>query len=331
MKTRILTRSGLELTELGFGAAGIGNLLQSTTNRAAEAAVTLAWENGIRYFDSAPHYGAGLSERRLGSALHDLPADNRVLSTKVGRVLQPLSPGEPVDDFGYVSEAPFKRLYDYSYAGVMTSFEASLQRLGVASVDLLLMHDIGELTHGDEHAAVFKTALDGGYAAMAELRSQGRVKAIGLGVNEWQVCAATLAHTDFDCFLVANCFTLLNNSITQGFTAQCDQRNIDIIAAAPFNSGILATGSKGAGAYFYGRASAEILTRVQELEAICATFGVSLPAAAIQFPLRYDSVKSVVVGMTATEQIQNNIDCYNEPIANEFWQELIDRRIIGPS
>lgn len=322
MKTRILDRLDTPITELGFGAAGIGNLLGEVSNTDAEQAVDAAWQQGIRYFDSAPHYGAGLSERRLGLALHAHDRNSLLLSTKVGRVLQPQAPNEPLQEQGFVNAAPFQRIFDYSYDGVMRSFEHSLQRLGVTHIDLLMMHDIGRVTHGDEHEAHFRVAMDSGYRAMDELRRAGLIKAIGLGVNEWQVCNAAMDHADFDCFMVANCFTLLNNDITRTFTDRCHRHRVSLLAAAPFNSGILATGSAGMGAYFYATAPESVIRTVRALESVCADHGVPLPAAAQQFPLLYSCVKSVVIGMTRKDRIEQNLAWYRQPIRHEFWLDL---------
>ncbi|WP_409526035.1 aldo/keto reductase [Nitrincola sp. MINF-07-Sa-05] len=329
MRTRTIDISGTPICELGFGAAGIGNLYRPMESAMALDVVADAWRQGVRYFDTAPHYGAGLSERRLGLALQELPREAQLLSTKVGRVLEPLPSNVPVDGEGFVQAAPFARRYDYSYDGVMRSFEDSLQRLGVGRIDILLMHDIGRLTHGDQHELQFRTAMDSGYRAMAELREQGLVKAIGLGVNEWQVCDEAMNHGDFDCFMVANCFTLLENSITDTFTERCRHERVSLIVAAPFNSGVLAKGSVGAGHYFYGDVPAEVIERVKVLEAVCGQYDIPLAAAAIQYPLRYDCVKSVVIGMTKGVRIRQNIDWYALPIPSEFWQALVDKGCIG--
>lgn len=317
------------MSELGFGGAGIGNLFHPVSTAQAEEAVQASWDIGIRYFDTAPHYGAGLSERRLGCALHSLHDEQRVISTKVGRILTPLQKGQPPQEQGFVEEGPFKRVYNYSYDAVMRSFEDSIQRLGVSEIDILLMHDIGRVTHGDEHDVIFKTAMESGYKAMDELRSQGLVKAIGLGVNEWQICSDTLNHADFDCFMTANCFTLLNNNITDTFTDQCSQRNIDLIVAAPFNSGILATGSSNPSPYWYGEAPKDILKKVVAIEQVCDNYNVTLGAAAIQYALRFDVVKSVAIGMTNFSRIEKNHHWYQESIPEEFWQALQHKGLVG--
>ncbi len=328
MKSRVMSKHSLELSEIGFGGAGIGNLFHSIGLQNSEDSVLKAWDMGVRYFDTAPHYGSGLSERRLGVSLHSLLDQKPIISTKVGRILKPLAKGQPAQKFEFVNEAPFARTYDYSYDAVMRSYEDSIQRLGVSEIDILYMHDIGELTHADNHPEVFKTAMDSGYRAMDELRSQGLVKHIGLGVNEWQICAQTLPVADFDCFMVANCFTLLNNDITDSFLGGCEKKNIDLIVAAPFNSGILASGSKNPNAYFYQQAPEQIIEKVKRLEGVCERYSVTLGAAAIQFPLRFKQVKSVVLGMSNPERIEASCQWYNEEITDEFWVEMIDKGII---
>lgn len=329
MKSRGLTNTSLSLSEIGFGGAGLGNLLRPVNNLEADAAVQKAWQSGVRYFDSAPHYGAGLSERRMGVALHSLQAPDRVISSKVGRMLRPLPDAQFSQDMDFVDAAPFIRDYDYSYDAVMRSFEDSIQRMGVSRIDILLMHDIGSVVHGDEHDNIFKKAMDSGFKAMDELRSQGVVKSIGLGVNEWQVCSQTMSHADFNCFMVANCFTLLNNSIADKFVGDCKTKGVDLIVAAPFNSGILATGSENPSEYFYEQAPKEIIEQVKKLEKVCREFDVSLGAAAIQYPLRFDVVKSVVIGMTDTSRIDINMGWYQESIPEEFWSALKQQGLLN--
>ena len=322
MKTRIINSSGSSITELGFGSAGAGNLFRSVSYEDISKAVNKAHALDIQYFDTAPHYGAGLSERRLGVALNEMPRTDVFLSTKVGRVLHADKNSTRKDADCYVEASPFDREYDYTYDGIMRSLEDSLQRLGVSQIDMLLMHDIGELTHKEKNQVYFQQAINGGFKAMAELREQGVVRNIGLGVNEWQVCDKSMDYAQFDCFMVANCFTLLNHDITDYFTDKCSENNVSLIAAAPFNSGILAKGSKGLGHYFYGEAPQEIVSKVIAIEGVCDQFNVSLQAAAIQYALRYDCVKSILIGMTNDTRVAQNITWYEEEIPETFWQAL---------
>lgn len=325
IRQRTFDRGDLTISELGFGGAGIGNLFRPISNAQAQSAIDCAWQQGVRYFDTAPHYGSGLSERRLGLAVHELPRQQLLLSSKVGRLLSPIANTSHADGECYMQAAPFQRIYDYSYDGVMRSFEDSLQRMGVSQIDILYMHDIGRLTHGEAHEAHFTTAMEGGHKAMVALREQGLVKAIGLGVNEWEVCNEALDHADFDCFMVANCFTLLNNSITEHFTDRCRSRQTSLVVAAPFNSGVLAKGSAGAGHYFYGDTPDAVIQQVRALEEVCQAFHIPLQAAAIQFPLLYSCVKTVVVGMTHAERIKQNLSWYHQPIPAEFWDTLVQQ------
>ncbi|MEM5530254.1 aldo/keto reductase [Gammaproteobacteria bacterium AS21] len=322
MKTRIIDSSGSSITEIGFGCAGAGNLFRAVPFENIYSAVRQANELGIQYFDTAPHYGAGLSERRLGLALSELSSSDIFLSSKVGRLLRPDSSVSQKEADGFVMAGPFDREYDYTYDGVMRSFEDSLQRLGVSRINMLLMHDIGKLTHKNEHSAYLQQAINGGFKAMMELREQGLVNNIGLGVNEWEICDEALNYAQFDCFMVANCFTLLNNDITDTFTDKCRDKQISLIAAAPFNSGILAKGSSGLGHYFYGQAPTAIVNKVIAIEAVCERFNVSLQAAAIQYALRYECVKSVLIGMTSADRVVQNINWYQEIIPKEFWGDL---------
>ena len=328
IKKRQLGSTAVSLTEVSFGAASIGNLFNELDNAQSVSVINAASEAGIGYFDTAPHYGAGLSERRLGLALSEIKSEDLVLSTKVGRVLTRLPPGALPQDQGFVNEPPMQRTFDYSYDGVMRSFEDSCQRMGTNQIDILLMHDIGEYCQGDKHGDTFKQAMEGGYKAMHELRSQQLVKAIGLGVNEWQVCQQTFDYAEFDCFMVANCLTLLNNDIVDPFLAQCAQRQVGIIAAAPFNSGILATGSKGAGHYFYAEVPGEILQKVKQMEAICERHKVPLGAAALQYPLLFPMVTSVLVGMSSAKRVADNLALHQSNIEHALWLELRDAGLI---
>lgn len=331
IKKRQLGDTAVSLSEMSFGAAGVGNLFKALDNLQSESVICAAKDAGIEYFDTAPHYGAGLSERRLGLALHGFTPENMVISTKVGRILRPRDTTTAADDCGFVNEPAMQRYYDYSYDGVMRSFEDSCQRLGTQHIDVLLMHDIGRQCQGDNHDSSFKQAMEGGYKAMDELRRQKLVKAIGLGVNEWQVCEQTFAHADFDCFMVANCLTLLNNDIVDPFLQRCSQKKVGIIAAAPFNSGILATGSKGAGHYFYGKVPALVMEKVIRMEKICADFDVPLAAAALQYPLLFPVVSSVLVGMSSSARVSDNLALYHTTIDTQLWHELRDAALIHPA
>jgi D-threo-aldose 1-dehydrogenase len=314
--------TGLEVDTLGFGCAPLGNLYHSISDQESKAVLDAAWQAGFRHFDTAPHYGQGLSERRTGDLLRPLQGKEYILSTKVGRILKPA--GYAKERHGFVSPMPFDIQYDYSYDGIMRSFEDSLQRLGLDRIDILYMHDIGSDTHGSENDKHFPIAMQGGYKAMDELRSQGLVKAIGLGVNEYQVCEQAMDYGDWDCFLLAGRYSLLEQESLQTFLPKCQARNCSIIIGGPYNSGILATGVRGKNVanYNYAPASAEIIERVAKVETICDEYHVTLAAAALQFPLAHPSVVSVIPGLGNISRIQSTIDLFHQAIPNEFWQSL---------
>lgn len=312
---------------LGLGTAPLGNLYRAIDDASARATVDAAWDAGIRYFDTAPFYGFGLSERRLGDALRDRPRDAFLLSTKVGRLLVP-GEAEPGRN-GFLSTLPFEPQFDYSYDGVMRSFDASLQRLGLARVDILLMHDIGRVTHGADHDRHFADAVGGGFKAMQALRDQGAVSAIGLGVNEIEICISAMRHVFFDLLLVAGRYTLLNQQ-ADTFFKDCRSKNIGIVAAGVFNSGILATGTAGGGAHYdYAPASVEIMRRVKAIETLCDRFETPLPAAALQFVARHPGVTTVLTGAGNASEAAQSIDLLRRPIPVEFWVALRSEGLIA--
>lgn len=325
---RQVGNTDLQLDTLGFGCAPLGNLYQQVSDVDAAQVLNAAWQAGFRYFDTAPHYGQGLSERRTGDLLRPTKGQDYILSTKVGRLLKPK--GYAQSRHGFVSPMPFDIEYDYSYDGVMRSFEDSLTRLGLDRIDILYMHDIGRDTHGDANDVHFPIAMQGGYKALDELRSQGLVKAIGLGVNEYQVCEQALDYGDWDCFLLAGRYTLLEQQALTSFLPKCQQRNSSIVIGGPYNSGILATGVQGktVGHYNYEAAPADIVERVSKLESVCLEYGVTLAAAALQFPLAHSSVASVIPGLGSTSRIKRTLELFNQAIPNDFWQALKDKQLL---
>jgi D-threo-aldose 1-dehydrogenase len=332
LATRELGRTGLEVCTLGFGGAGIGNLYRVLSGNDAGSAVQESFAAGVRYFDTAPFYGFGLSELRLGAALRGAqPAP--VISTKVGRRLVATGPqDETTGREGYFSPRPFAPVFDYGYDSVMQSHGESLQRLGVPRVDILLCHDIGRMTHGERHAARLHEFVAGGYRAMRELRDSGAVRAIGLGVNEWQVCVELLEQVELDCILLAGRYTLLEQPALEKLLPLCVSRGVSIICGGPFNSGILAAGSR-AGArshYNYVAPPAEVLERVRALEAACAEFAVPLQAAALQFPLAHPAIASVVAGCANGAESRNCAAMFTQPIPGGFWAALRQRGLVDP-
>ncbi|WP_133407185.1 aldo/keto reductase [Parashewanella tropica] len=331
LEKRKIGNTSLHVDSLGFGCASVGNLYKAISEQDASDVLHQAWDKGFRHFDTAPHYGQGLSERRVGDMLRSKTERNYVLSTKVGRILTPA--GYTKERHGFRSAMPFDIQYDYSYDGVMRSFEHSLQRLGLDRIDILYMHDIGSVTHGDDHETLFQKAMAGGYKAMDELRQQGVIKAIGLGVNEYQVCEQALDHGDWDCFLLAGRYTLLEQDALHSFLPKCQQRNCSIIIGGPYNSGILATGTRGVSEpyYNYAPASKEVIERVSRIEAVCDEFNVPLPAAALQFPLAHPSIVSVIPGVGKADMIQSTLDLFNQEIPVEFWIAMQQQGLVSDS
>ena len=327
---RELGRTGLEVCKLGFGAAGIGNLYRVLDEGDALDAVHESFAGGVRYFDTAPFYGFGLSELRLGTALRD-EAMPVVISTKVGRRLVPTGPQDANKGReGYFSPRPFEPVFDYGYDSVMRSHEQSLERIGVKRVDILLCHDIGRLTHGDQHAARMREFLDGGYRAMRELRDSGAVRAIGLGVNEWEICVELLEHCQLDCILLAGRYTLLEQTPLEKLLPLCESRGVSILCGGPFNSGILAAGSRaGASSHYnYVAPPPAVIEKVRALEAVCAEFSVPLQAAALQFPLGHPCVASVVAGCVSGAESRNALAMFRHAIPAGYWSALRDRGLI---
>lgn len=333
LATRCIGTTGVEVTTLGFGGASIGNLYRAITDEQAQATVLAAISAGMRFFDTAPHYGQGLSEVRLGSALSAVK-HKVVISTKVGRVLKPIKPPPPgTSRFGFVDGLPNEPVFDYSHDGVMRSFASSLQRLQVDKVDILLAHDLGRDTHGDQHPHHWKMFLDGGYRAMQDLKQQGLVRAIGLGVNEWQICAEALQIIDVDVFLLAGRYTLLEQEPLDTFLSECERRNVSIVLGGPFNSGILIDGVRGGGMSYYNYAPAVpgIIERVNAIQSLCDAHNVSLAAAALAFPLAHPSVASVIPGLADPKQVQAVQRWFQMNIPDALWRDLRSAGLLHPS
>lgn len=315
-------RAGFDITDMGFGAAPIGNFLKAIPEEEAGTMVARAWEAGMRYFDTAPYYGHGLSELRLSHYLRWKPRDEFVVSSKVGRVLT-AARREEIDFKPWVDGAPFRSRFDYSYDGTMRSFEDSLQRLGLGYIDILFIHDADVFTHGPEMQKVyFRQAMDGCYRALRELREQGLVKAIGVGVNNWEVMLDFMKAGDFDTLLVAGRYTLLEQDALDELLPLCEQRNTAIVIGGGFNGGILATGAVPGAKWNYAPAPAPIMEKVAKIEAVCARHDVPLAAAALQFLLAHPAVASHVPGTRTVQQMNQNLKLVEHPIPVQFWQEL---------
>lgn len=311
---------------LGFGGSALGNLYAPIADETAFAATAAAVDLGMRYFDTAPHYGFGLSEKRLGAALRMLdPCEKLLVSTKVGRKLVARTGLDLTHQRqGFVSPEPFESVFDYSYDSVMRTFEGSLQRLQRTRIDILYVHDLGHFTHGADHPERFAEFMEGGYKAMRELQSSGAVAAIGLGVNETQVCEEALAYADFDVVLLAGRYTLLEQDALDTFLPLCERRGVRVVVGGPYNSGILATGVRNTAAanYNYSTAPPEVLARVAAIETICDNHEVPLAAAALQFPLTHPEVLTVVAGMGTPEQVRQAVDHVRRPVPPQFWADL---------
>lgn len=323
---KTLSRVDLRLTALGLGCAQMGGLYRATSAREVEDVFASAWAAGVRYFDTAPYYGYTRSEHRLGAQLADCPRHEYVVSTKVGRLLRPDASVAPGDG-GWANPYPFRPQYDYSYSGVMRSFEDSQQRLGLAHIDILYVHDIGRDTHGEQHAHYWQQlTTGGGFRALDELRGGGATKAVGLGVNEWQVVMDSMQEFDLDCTMLAGRYTLLEQGCLTPFLDDCVRRGNAIVVAGPFNSGVLAGNTK----FNYAEAPPAVLARVQALALACEEFGVPLQAAALQFPLAHPAVVSCVTGTHTAVQLQQNVAWLETPIPATLWQALRTRGLLNP-
>ena len=304
-------RSPLPLTEISLGCAQLGNLYRAISDDQARATVDAAWARGVRYFDTAPHYGLGLSERRLGAALADRPRDEYIVSTKVGRLLEPAAVVTGRDDDGFDVPATHRRVWDFSRDGVLRSLESSIERLGLDRVDIVYLHD------PDDH---WEDALRFAYPALEELRAQGLVSAIGAGMNQTAMLADFARHTDMDTFMVAGRYTLLEQGALDELLPLCAARGIGVVAAGVFNSGLLACDEPQERArYDYGEAPDGLVARARRLASVCSTFGVSLPAAAIAFPLAHPAVVSVCIGARSAAQLERNVDLYEAGVPDGLW------------
>lgn len=293
----------LEFGRLGLGTAPLGGLYDAVEEATAHGVVERAWELGVRYFDTAPYYGSGSAERRLGAALSGRPRDEFVVSTKVGRLLRP---GES----DWHSAPPLQAYFDFSYDAAMRSLEQSLERLGLDRVDIAFIHD------PDDH---FDDAVAGAYRALARLRDDGVVRAIGVGMNQTELLCRFAVEADPDCFLVAGRYTLLDRSAATDLLPLCAERGIAVVAAGVFNSGVLAGGST----YDYTPASTDVLQRVAELRATCARHEVPLAAVALQFPLRHPAVEHVLAGCRTPQEVEEDVRLFELELPPDLWGELL--------
>lgn len=305
--------NSLELGKLGFGGAGIGNLYRAIPDGEALATVLAAWDAGIRYFDTAPHYGLGLSEQRLGAVLRDKPRDEFVISTKVGRLLQP-NPGGGQDPEGFDVPATSRRVWDFSEAGIRRSIEDSLERLGLGHVDIAYLHD------PDVHD--LQAGISQGLPALEKLRSEGVVRAIGVGINSAEAALECIEAADLDLVMLAGRYTLLEQPSVP-LLDRCVERSTGVVSVGAYNSGLLARPDVPEDAHYnYHQAPPDVLERARALAALCRDFDVELPTAALQFPLRHPAVVNVTAGATSPEQVTVNAARMEATVPEELWNAL---------
>jgi D-threo-aldose 1-dehydrogenase len=328
--TRPLGRTGVELTQLGFGTAPLGDLFVTLSEAEAEATIASAWAAGIRTFDTAPWYGRGQSEHRTGRFLYRQPRRDFVLSTKVGRVLRAPADPEAFDMTGWAGGLPFEHRFDYSYDGIMRAYEDSLQRLGMTRIDLLVIHDLDFWFHATEQkvTAYLNQLFTSGWRALAELKAAGRIRGIGAGINELGMMPRFLDMVDIDFFLLAMRYTLLEQETLATELPRCAERGVGIVIGGVFNSGILATGAVPGAKYNYVDATPEVMDKVRRIEAVCRRHEVPLAAAALQFPLGHPSVASVIPGALTPGHVERNAAQFRIAIPPDLWAELKAEKLL---
>jgi D-threo-aldose 1-dehydrogenase len=327
VERRRIASTGVEVSALGFGGNALGNLYSVVDERDARDTVLAAWETGVSYFDTAPLYGHGLSERRIGDVLRGLPRDDLVLSTKVGRLLRPhgrIPPKRPsVTEGGiFTGELPFQPVFDFSYDATMRSFEDSLQRLGMNRIDILLIHDADAWSQGERYEEVLRTVEGGALRALERLKGEGAIAAFGAGVNQVEACERLMDIADFDCFMLAGRYTLLEQGGLETFLPRCVREGRSVILAAPYNSGLLVTGATPGATYNYVPAPEDVLARVAAIERVAAAYGVPLPAAALQFVLAHPAVVTVIPGGRSRDEVEQNARWLEAQIPPAFWATL---------
>jgi D-threo-aldose 1-dehydrogenase len=323
---RQVGRTNLYVTSMGLGTATLGGSRIAMAHDERLDVIRSGWNGGVRYFDTAPFYGVGAAERAVGDALRDKPRGEWVLSTKVGRLLRPYDSGGKTSD-GRIAPLPFEVEYDYSYDGIMRSVEDSYQRLGLAKIDILFVHDIGVYQHGEAvNAAHMKALRESGYRALDELRRSGVVSAIGLGVNEKEVLIEVLKFGDWDAFLLAGRYTLLEQGPLDDLLPMCSARGTSIVVGGPLNSGILA----GRDTWNYAAAPPEIVQRVTAIRAVCDAHGVPLAAAALQFPLAHPAVAAIIPGPRAAGEFEQNAALMRHTIPAALWTDLREQKLLHP-
>ena len=331
---RPIAGDGLALTTMGLGGTGLGNMYRAVDPADAIATVHAAYARGLRYFDTAPVYGFGLSETRLGEAIRSLPRDEIVISTKVGYDLVPIT-RDALKPTLWDAPPPFRADFDYSRDGTLRSLEASLKRLGLDRVDMVSIHDPDEAIdvgpgQNPRARSHFREAMDGAYPVLAELRAQGVIRAIGVGINQWQMLADFVRAGRFDYFLLAGRYTLLEQEPLEALFPACEARGTRLVIGGPYNSGILATGAAEGATFNTKKAPPAVLERVRRIEATCARHGVPLPAAALQFPLGHPLVATVIPGARSVAELDANLAFLRHPIPSALWLDLAREGLIDP-
>lgn len=326
LEQRPVGTTGLSVSTLGLGTASLAGNMTPVSDADARATIDRGLELGITYLDTAPFYGYGRSERLVGDQIR-AQRDDLVLSTKVGRLLARFHDERPPEE-SWRDPLPFVDVFDYSYDAIMRSVEDSYQRLGLKNIDILYVHDIGVVTHGSEkNARHFKDLTDSGYKALEELRNAGDIKAIGLGTNEWEVQLDAFGVGDWDVFLLAGRYTLLEQSSLSPFLETCIAKKVSVVCGGPFNSGVLVGGST----WNYAQAPAEVIDKVRKLEGVCEDFAVPLPAAALHFPLRHPAMASVIPGPRTQAELNQIYSWWTTDIPDGFWTALRDSNLLDPA
>ncbi|WP_210527379.1 aldo/keto reductase [Rubellimicrobium arenae] len=328
LTTRHHAKSGLTFTELGLGTAPLANLYRAIPDEDARAVMETAWAGGVRHFDTAPLYGPGLAETRLNPFLRGKPREEFVLASKVGRWLRPTTYDQR-EGHGRWFEVPSRTgVYDYSYDGVRRSVEFSLERLGVDRIDILHAHDLDVWTHGSQEAldGWLDQFISGGHRALHEMRAQGMIRAIGLGVNDWRIAQWLAERADLDVILLAGRYTLLEQEAAASFLPLCVQKGIGVIIGGPYNSGVLA----GQEHYDYDRVPPEVADRARRLRAVCDSHGVRLVHAAFRYPLRHPAVLSVIPGSQTVEEMEDNLQAARATLPEALWSDLASQGLIPP-
>jgi D-threo-aldose 1-dehydrogenase len=328
MLTRKIGQTDLSVTEYSFGTAPLGGMYRACPREAAMETLEAAWTAGLRFIDTAPWYGFGLAERRVGDFLRDKPTGSYVLSTKVGRLQRPVA-DDKVPSYGFVDPLPFDT--DYDYDGIMRSVDFSYARLGLNRIDILFVHDVGVYTHGAERNAVYlRQLLDGGLKALDQLKSSGAIAAYGLGVNEVPVCLDVMGEADIDCILLAGRYTLLDRTATAELLPLCEKKKTSLVVGGVFNSGILATGPVEGSHFDYMPATPDVLDKVRAMETIARSQGLPLAAPAIQFPLQSPAVASVLLGTAKPSSLIRNMELTERRLQPDDFKAYEAHTLVAP-